>query len=52
MKTAESRRRKTSKVGKIDRERGCVLAVNQNGHHGKSQKGCFGYASGKREKKS
>lgn len=41
MKDASSRRRQTAKMGKSKDGKG-VEPLNQNGHHGRSQKGCFG----------
>lgn len=41
MKNAASRRRRTAKMGKA-KDGNAVEPLNQNGHHGRSQKGCFG----------
>jgi len=42
MKNAESRRRKTAKIGKFDKGLGYVPPKNANGTKGRSQRGCFG----------
>ena len=39
----ENRNRKTARIGKYDKDLKNVPEVNENGHKGRSQRGCFGY---------
>lgn len=41
-RSAEAKRRMAKRIGRYDKAIQAVPDANQNGHKGKSQKGCFG----------